>query len=879
MKKFLSVVLAVVMTMSLVTIAAGAKDFTDKSKVSYKEAVDVISGLGVVDGYTDGSFNPTATLTRGAAAKIICNLILGPSTAGSLGVTNAPFKDVPVSNTFAGYIAYCSQQGIISGYADGSFKPAATVTGYQFMKMLLGALGYDSSIEVFTGSNWTVSVAKLAVSIGLDKGNDNFVGSKAMTREEAALYAFNTMLATMVEYANKGNSITINGVTIAQGASKAEPIGTTATTDTYHSKDVAGNNNGTLQFYEMYFPKMVVDTSTYAQGLVNRTISYKGATISSAGSIGTVLATSTDGTSYSDLTSKSSSDYIGYAADSTVTYVYQDKAVSAAYPAGASGADEAAKLASNIATISAKAATKGEVVNFIDVDGNGKYDTVTFVEKTVEELAAAPTVKTSGSLTTVKIGSLASTDSDSIVYPSGLVKGDVVVYYVSQNGTTYVEKATQVSGDKITAYTSSKVTVNGTAYLVDGLVGTTAFDTLTANIGVSGYTFYLDAAGQICYAKTPDATASLTNTVFVSATDKTTSFGTDTYQAKAVYMDGTQANLTVSKVKNASTMTAVSSTATTTSSTDGVLASGTFYTYVKNSDSTYNLTKASYQTAALTDTEVVASNGVGKLDDTDYTYIVTGNAAQFLTKETVGGGATGTTTWATASLTATAQSVYGTSNTVFMYYDSSAKTYTAYTGIANALSYGMGGNVYIVKDSNNYALAVICTGAASTASSSAYDKVFVNSSATTTLDSNNVAVYTYTATVNGVTDKTISSYSALTKGSLYFVKEYDANGVVKADTAIIASSMDATAAESDTDVQAVSYNNGVMMVDGKAYLLANNVAVYLYDGDDASQITPEQAVNLDYNASASQSNPDAVTVVKTSSSDQTVSAVYIYIND
>ena len=125
MKKFLSLVLALVMTMSLVTVGAGAKDFTDDSKINYKEAVDVMSAIGVIDGYTDGSFNPTNTLTRGAAAKIICNLILGPTTADALVADAAPYSDVPTSNVSAGYIAYCAKEGIISGYADGTFRPAA----------------------------------------------------------------------------------------------------------------------------------------------------------------------------------------------------------------------------------------------------------------------------------------------------------------------------------------------------------------------------------------------------------------------------------------------------------------------------------------------------------------------------------------------------------------------------------------------------------------------------------------------------------------------------------------------------------------------------------------------------------------------------------
>ena len=128
MKKFLSLVLALVMTMSLVTVSAGAKDFSDDDSITYQEAVDVISEIGVVDGYTGGDFKPTDVLTRGAAAKIICNLILGPTTASALSASSAPFKDVPVSNTFAGYITYCAQEKIINGYPDGTFRPEATIS-------------------------------------------------------------------------------------------------------------------------------------------------------------------------------------------------------------------------------------------------------------------------------------------------------------------------------------------------------------------------------------------------------------------------------------------------------------------------------------------------------------------------------------------------------------------------------------------------------------------------------------------------------------------------------------------------------------------------------------------------------------------------------
>ena len=220
MKKFLSLVLALVMTMSLVTVSAGAKDFTDNSKINYEEAVEVMSTLGVVGGYTDGTFKPQGTLTRGAAAKIICNLILGTTTADALTADAAPYKDVATTNVFAPYIAYCAKEGIISGYADGTFRPGNTLTGYAFMKMLLGALGLQADKEGYTGPNWSISVAKRALSkdVALDNGlKGDFNGAKAATREEACLYALNMMKAGTFSYPND-NTVIVGNVSVSTSA-------------------------------------------------------------------------------------------------------------------------------------------------------------------------------------------------------------------------------------------------------------------------------------------------------------------------------------------------------------------------------------------------------------------------------------------------------------------------------------------------------------------------------------------------------------------------------------------------------------------------------------------------------------------------------------
>ncbi|WP_455580568.1 S-layer homology domain-containing protein, partial [Dysosmobacter sp.] len=157
-------------------------------------------------------------------------------------------------STFAGYITYCAKEGIINGYADGTFRPSATLNGYAFMKMLLGALGYDATVEQFTGANWSVNVAKLAIGIELDDGlTETFNGSKAVTREEACLYALNTLKATMVEYDSKTN-VTISGVEVVVGGGEAKKVKQVGT-------DKLGDEDY-QQFGEEYFSNLKLNDTT-----------------------------------------------------------------------------------------------------------------------------------------------------------------------------------------------------------------------------------------------------------------------------------------------------------------------------------------------------------------------------------------------------------------------------------------------------------------------------------------------------------------------------------------------------------------------------------------------------------------------------------------
>jgi hypothetical protein len=93
---------------------------------------------GIIGGYADGTFRPENPATRGQVAKMI---VLAAGWAAALPAGAPHFGDVPPGSTFYGYIEVAVGHGIISGYADGTFRPALPVTRAQLTKMAVLARG------------------------------------------------------------------------------------------------------------------------------------------------------------------------------------------------------------------------------------------------------------------------------------------------------------------------------------------------------------------------------------------------------------------------------------------------------------------------------------------------------------------------------------------------------------------------------------------------------------------------------------------------------------------------------------------------------------------------------------------------------------------
>lgn len=87
--------------------------------------ITTMAGLGVAGGFSDGTFRPTAPVTRQAMAAFIYRL------AGEPPVPPPPiprFSDVPAWHPFRAAIEWAAAQGITDGYADGTFRPTADIS-------------------------------------------------------------------------------------------------------------------------------------------------------------------------------------------------------------------------------------------------------------------------------------------------------------------------------------------------------------------------------------------------------------------------------------------------------------------------------------------------------------------------------------------------------------------------------------------------------------------------------------------------------------------------------------------------------------------------------------------------------------------------------
>lgn len=195
MKTFILVLVA-----SLTSVAFAQSSFalSDISSSPHKEAIERLVAQGVLQGYSDGTFKPTASINRAELLKMLV------ANTGTPSVTefNSCFSDVS-TQWFAPYVCYAKAQGWVQGYSDGTFKPAQTVNSAEALKMLIHSQGIavmqptHSPLPNVAQSEWFAPYVYTALQNGILAQDAYFIPGSLMNRETTALYVYRSQDAVV----------------------------------------------------------------------------------------------------------------------------------------------------------------------------------------------------------------------------------------------------------------------------------------------------------------------------------------------------------------------------------------------------------------------------------------------------------------------------------------------------------------------------------------------------------------------------------------------------------------------------------------------------------------------------------------------------------
>ncbi|PIW21160.1 MAG: hypothetical protein COW32_11400 [Candidatus Aquicultor secundus] len=166
-------------------------DFKDimPSHWAYSYILD-LARQGIIKGYADDTFRPSATVTRAEFAKMICLAMGWPLD----GASRESFSDVAKSSWTYSYVETARAHGAISGYPDGTFKPNKNVTRAEIAKIIAETLNLAPGLSSLNSklndidSSWAGDYIKACVKAGIVGGyaDNNFRPANTASRAEAA---------------------------------------------------------------------------------------------------------------------------------------------------------------------------------------------------------------------------------------------------------------------------------------------------------------------------------------------------------------------------------------------------------------------------------------------------------------------------------------------------------------------------------------------------------------------------------------------------------------------------------------------------------------------------------------------------------------------
>ena len=823
LKKALCLVLVLSMVMGIGVIGAGAA-YSDADQIEYQEAVDVMTAIGVMQGVGENTFDPDGTFTRAQAAKMLSYMILGETAAEALP-TRSDFTDVSADQWFSKYIGYGVQEGYLAGMGDGTFKPDDPVTGYQWAKMLLCALGYDAKTEGLEGNGYEINVAKLVLTkVKLFEGNEGANYNANATREEAALYAFNALNQQTVHYAST-TTVVINGVEVVIG--NGEAVG---------DWDDNGQTDPTL-FRETYFggaSGLIPTTTTDAFKREAVKWEYDNKEIGTYATetpVATYTTAVKGGKLYTDL-GKPSSPSVTYYLDGQTQSAVTIASGNTTEIGGAGILLEVYKDGNAITIIGVSTYVANiETWTEAELDDNGDVISGQEEKITIDDIYPGAN--------NLDFETTAFTEDDEDTW--------VLYTYVSGAGVQSVTKPTIVSDVSVTGYTDTTITAGGTTYTKAATSSRNNY--LPTFAAGNTYDLYLDTYGNVIAAKVHTEAATAPSYIYVTdveAEAQTSQVVTE--KAGYVAVEGVLANgETVVKYLEVKTSSAANKP-------EAGYAKGENYVTIEgigNAADTYLKLDAATVESLNSDNSPNANLKPGML----FTYEESGESIILGKANTDGSTANetvGSTSYYSQVLTSgtfgvkknvatvTGASGYVNSSTNLVLVDGS--TVTTMSGYANfptneVYSIGTDADAVVVLKAGNYITDIIVIGAEATVESDNVIAAYMGTNYSAVVDDTYVTYYEFY--VNGevkgyeVNDAG-TTLASVAKGDIVELSFTD--GVVDSatevtDSATVLTDQTASVGYAVTDVTA-----DYILVDGTA-IVPGTAAVYDIDDDNADNWT------------------------------------------
>ena len=479
LKRTLSLLLAVVMVIGLMVVGAGAvsyNDFSDRGEIVNKDAVSMLTTLGIIEGKPDGSYAPTEGVDRAQMAKMISTIKNNGSDNGALYENvNSGLTDI-VNHWAKGHINYCYTTGIIAGRGNGIFDPNAGVTGTEAAKMLLVAIGYDPQIEGLVGTDWEINTNALATRLGIYRNFTKDV-TQALNRDDAALLIYNALDVEMIQQYQNGYALayedhrtilsSVYGVIRVEGVVAGNEWAQLQQTDS----DAALREGRTTLEDVVWYDSTTANTRV-EEGVevtdpvtfnVSTPVEYMGKAVTLYVEKTTILAnskvigvatndemnnvvTTADGADKSDDVLDGTGVDVNKNTEYYVNYGYCDDAAEAAKLVGDCGHDDHKNPFD----------VKGVTVEVIDNDDDGIAEYVLYTQETLSEVSRyndkdelltfyKPALENDGTIDAKEDPERSSVDFADVVFNDEVSTGDLILY-VEYGGRTYVSLPEIVTG-------------------------------------------------------------------------------------------------------------------------------------------------------------------------------------------------------------------------------------------------------------------------------------------------------------------------------------------------------------------------------------------------------------------------------------------------